>query len=548
MRGRTPLALAVGVSAVALVAAGCTSTPSEGGTDSIAITVNWSEPENPLIPANTTETQGGIVIDSLFTGLVEYDTKTGEPVLANAESIEPDATSTTYTIKLKPGWKWHDGTDVVAQDYVDAWNDAAYAPNGMANASFFADILGYDEVNPGDESEPTAQTMRGLKVIDDLTFEVTLKGPSNLWPVKLGYSAFSPLPKAYFADKDAFVKNPIGNGPFKYVSRQENVELRLTRYDEYQGEKPQITDIIFKVYQDDNAAYADVQAGTLDFMQQVPSADLQGNKYANDFPNTSANTPVAVSELVAIPFYRPEYQNVKLRQALSVAIDRQTITQRIFNGTRIPMKGWVNPKVSGFQEGACGKYCEYDPDFAKQLLQEGNVTVNPDGSFVSNGVTVPMITIQYNADASHKDWVDATCVSITQATGIKCEGKPIPTFAESRTIIDNHEATSLFRSGWQADYPSIENWLNPLLRTGASSNDGLFSDAAFDAKLAEADATQDIKEAEALYREAEAMLPDLMPTIPMWHRAQQSVWSERLQEVPINIFGELDFVKVRVKV
>lgn len=557
MRGRTPLILAAGVGAVALVAAGCTSTPSEGGTESIAITVDWTEPENPLVPANTTEVSGGIVIDALFTGLVEYDTETGEPTLAHAESIEPDETSTTYTIKLKPGWKWHDGTDVVAQDYVDAWNDAAYAPNGMANASFFADIDGFDEVNPPDPDgeagpeeapEPSATTMRGLKVIDDLTFEVTLKGPSNLWPIKLGYSAFSPMPKAYFQDKDTYVKNPIGNGPFKYVSRQENVELRLTRFDEYAGEKPQITDIIFKVYEDDNAAYADVLAGTLDFMQQVPSSALPGNKYANDFPDRSANVPVAVSELVAIPLYRPEYQNVKLRQALSVAINRELITERIFNGTRIPMKGWVNPNVSGFQDGACGEYCEYNPDLAKQLLAEGNVTVNPDGSFVSNGVTVPMITIQYNADASHKDWVDATCISITEATGIKCEGKPIPTFAESRTIIDNREATSLFRSGWQADYPSIENWLNPLLRTGASSNDGLFSDPAFDAKLAEADATQDIKEAEALYREAEAMLKDLMPTIPLWHRAQQSVWSERLEVVPINIFGELDFVKVRVKV
>jgi len=357
-----------------------------------------------------------------------------------------------------------------------------------------------------------------------------------------------PLPDVFFDDPEAFGRNPIGNGPFKLVSWTENVELKITKYEEYQGSdaSKQLTDVTFRVYEEDTAAYSDVQAGTLDFQQQVPVAHLVGDKYATDFPDTSISKPVAVSEMMAIPFYQPAYQNVKLRQAISVAINREEITERIFNGSRIPMNGWVNPNVSGFEDGACGEFCTYDADRAKELLEEGDVTVNADGSFVSNGVTEAMLTIQYNADASHKDWVDATCNSIQEATGIKCEGKPIPTFAESRTIIEAHEATGMFRAGWQADYPSIENWLNPLLRTGGSSNDGLYSNSELDDVLAEADGTQDIEEAEALYREAELLLADEMPTIPMWHRAQQSVWGERMTVVPINIFGELVLNEVEV--
>jgi oligopeptide transport system substrate-binding protein len=516
--------------------------------------MDWANPENPLIPANTTEVQGGKVVDALFTGLINYDTKTGALVLANAESMTPDATSTTYTVKLKSGWKWHDGTPVVAQDYVDAWNDASYAPNGMSNGTFFADIKGWDDLNPADPDgdgplkapDPTVKTMSGLKVVDDSTFTVTLNGPSNLWPLKTGYSAFMPLPKAYFADKAAFGKAPIGNGPFKFVSWTENTELKITRFDDYQGpDKPKIKDVTFRVYQEDTAAYADVQAGTLDFQQQVPSADLPNNQYQTDFPGHFVNQPVATSNLIDFPFYLKEFQNLQLREAISVAIDRKSITDRIYNGSRVPSDSWSNPEVAGYQAHTC-QFCTYDAAKAKQLLKDGNVTVNADGSFISNGVTVPELTIQYNADASHKAWVEATCASIQTATGIKCEGKPIPTFAEHRTIIDAHQATSLFRAAWQADYPSIEDWLNPLLRTGGSSNDGLYSNAALDAALAKADSTKDQAAANALYQDAEKMAAADMPTIPLWHYAQQSVWGSRLKTVPINIFGELDLSGVEL--
>jgi oligopeptide transport system substrate-binding protein len=559
MRGKYPLKLAVGAAAIALLAAGCGGGGDEAETPSksnASFSVWWATPENPLIPSNTTETQGGKVIDALFTGLIDYDTKTAELEYANAESITPDATSTTYTVKLKSGWKWHDGTPVVAQDYVDAWNHAAYSPNGMSNGTFFLDIKGYDQVHTedpdgaeGPQKAPTPATdkMEGLKVVDDTTFTVTLSAPSNLWPIKTGYSAFMPLPKAAFADLEGFGKKPIGNGPFKFVSWTENVDLKVTRFDDYKGDdKPKVKDVVFKVYQEDTAAYADVQSNNLDFLDQVPAAMLQGDKYKSDFGDHATSVPVAVSNLLEFPKYRKEYQNPKFRQAISLAIDRDLITDKIFNKSRIPSKSWSNPAASGFKDGACRDLCTFDPARATALLQEAGVTVSPDGKFTSNGVT-SVLTIQYNADSAHKDWVDATCNSIQNTLKIKCTGKPIPTFGEHRTIIDERKATSMFRSAWQQDYPSIENWLNPLLRTGGSSNDGDFSDPAFDAKMKEADGTQDIKQAEKLYQDAEAMLADQMPTIPLWHYTQQSVWSTNLKTVPINTFGELELSGVEVK-
>jgi len=146
---RVPAWLAVPIS-VALLAGACggsqdSGAPAGDGT----ISIYGTEPENPLVPGNTTEVGGGKVVDALFTGLVEYDPRTAEPMNAVAESIET-TDSTVYTITLKDGWTFHDGTPVTAQSFADAWNYTAYSPNAQQGASFFAQIEGFDQVNAPD--------------------------------------------------------------------------------------------------------------------------------------------------------------------------------------------------------------------------------------------------------------------------------------------------------------------------------------------------------------------------------------------------------------
>jgi oligopeptide transport system substrate-binding protein len=533
--------------AVALIAAGC-SGGSEEPDDNAAsdaegsFSIQWGEPENPLVPANTSESQGHVVIEALFTGLVSYNVKTAETEMANAESIDsPDGV--VYTVKLKPGWTWHDGTPVTAQDYVDTWNYAAYSPNGMATGTFLADIKGFDQTwtedpdgdGPKPMPKPAADKLSGLEVVDETTFKATLAAPSKLWPLKLGYTAFFPLPKVFFTDPEAFGQNPVGNGPFKMVRWTRNTELVVTRNDAYQGaDKAKVKEITFKVYTDAAAAYADVQGGTLDYQQQVPSAALQGDKYKSDFPDRSLSQPIASSAFLEVPKYDDKYKNPKLRQAISLAIDRKLITEKIFNNARVPMDSFVNPGTPGYRPKTCGDFCTYDPARAKALLAEA-------GGFTGE------LSIAYNADASHQEWVDATCNSIQTTLGVTCNGRPFPTFGEFRQVVNDHKMTSMWRSGWQADYPIIENWLTPLLRTGASSNDGLYHNEAFDAKLKEADGTPDLDAAVKLYQQAEDMLAAEMPIIPLWHSAQQTVWSERLNNVVVDTFGELDLSSVEVR-
>ncbi|HEV2779162.1 MAG TPA: ABC transporter substrate-binding protein [Actinophytocola sp.] len=542
-----PLSLALAVS-------GCGSSDEGGGGGGAggaaedtgdpngAISTFGTEPENPLVPGNTNETGGGAIINALFTGLTTYDPVTSESKMSNAESIETKD-SKTFTIKLKKGWKFHDGTEVKAKNFVDAWNWTAYSPNGAQTGSFFANIQGYEDVHTEDPDgtdgpqkapEPTSKTMSGLKIIDDYTFEATTAEPFSVFPLTVGYSAFMPLPDAFFKDQKAFEANPIGNGPFKFVSRVPNQNVKLTRFDEYQGQdKPHFKDLTFTFFEGLEAAYAAVASNELDFLHTVPPSGIAGGKYKTDFPDRNGSQPYQGNQTLAFPLYDPKYKNADLRKAISMAINREEITQKIFEGTRTPADGWVNPAVPGYVKGQCGEFCTYNPTKAKEYLAKSGYTGG--------------IEITSNTDGGHKEWITATCNSIKNAIGLECTFVPVQKFSEIRQKANARQMTQIYRAGWLADYPSIENWLNPLLRTGGSSNDGEYSNKEVDAKLAQADAATSIEEANKLYQEAERLVAQDMPTIPLWNQTSQFVWSDRVDKVRLTGLRELDLSSVIVK-
>jgi oligopeptide transport system substrate-binding protein len=532
---------------VALVATGCGSDDDGAGegsdkTASGAIVIEGVQPQNPLVPANTTETGGGKIVDYLWTGLVAYPNDGGDPVNALAESIEtPD--SKVYTVKIKKGTKFHDGTEVKAKNFVDAWNWAAYSPNGAANGTFFNDIQGYSDVHTEDPDgegakkapEPTTDKMSGLKVVDDHTFEITLNSPFSIFPVKLGYSAFMPLPDAFFTSTpDEFGKKPIGNGPVKFVSWQDNVEVKLTRFDDYTlDDKVKIKDVTVKLYQEDTAAYNDLLSDNLDFQQQIPVSALAGQKWKSDLGERGLNVEIPVTQIISFPMYDKRFANPKLRQAISLAVNRAEIADKIFFGTRTPATNWSNPLAPGSNENDC-TICGFEPDRAKQLLQEAGGFEGP-------------LTIAYNADASHQAWIEAVAQSIKTVLGIDARALGVPTFAVFRQQIDDRKMTGLYRAGWQQDFPSVENWISPLYVTGGSSNDGHYSTAQVDALNKEAISQADVEAANAKFAEATKILNEDPPAMPMFFVNQQAGYSNRITGVETTNVGELDLSSVEIK-
>jgi oligopeptide transport system substrate-binding protein len=547
MRARRVVAWTALPLSVALLASACggggegetgTGGAAAGPSDT-TISIYGGEPENPLVPGNTTEVNGSKVIGALFTGLVEYDPQTAEPRNAVAASIDT-TDSRVYTIALEEGWTFHDGTPVTASSFVDAWNYTAHAPNAQSGASFFTQVQGFADVNPTDPDgeagpqpapAPTAETMSGLRVIDDRTFEVTLTEPFSVFPTQLGYDTFSPLPESFFADPAAFEANPIGNGPFRYVSRQPGVNIVVERYDQFGGDAPaNIGGIEFRAYESTDSAYADVVSGNLDFLEIIPPSATAGDLFEADLPGRSLSQTYLGIQTLAFPMYDARYQDVQLRQSISMAIDREAVNQQIFSGRKPPADGFVPPNVPGRAENQCGELCTFQPDRARQM-------------FEASGFQGP-IQLTSNVDAGNEEWMRATCVTITNALGRPCEVVPVPTFAEFLTARDDHTVEEIFRTGWVADYPSIENFLNPLYRTAGSSNDGLYSNPAVDELLVRADGAPSEEEGHALYQEAERLIIQDMPAIPLYFQSVESGWSERLSNVTVTPFRELDLASV----
>ncbi|MEU4676657.1 ABC transporter substrate-binding protein [Micromonospora sp. NPDC023737] len=540
---RTSSAVALGA-AVALIASGCSGSDDGGDAGNSAdgaIVIDGTQPEVPLVPANTTETGGGAIIDYLWTGLVEYPNNGGAPQNAVAESIET-TDSKVYTIKIKKGLKFHDGTEVKAANFTKAWNWAAYSPNGAQNSSFFADIQGFADVQSEDPDgegpqkapPPKAQEMSGLKVVDDYTFEVTLGAPTAVFPTKLGYSAFVPLPDVFFTQTpDEFGKKPVGNGPVKFVSWEDDVSIKLTRFDDYTlRDKMKIKDVEVKLYQEDTAAYNDLLAGNLDFQQQVPVSALAGDKWKTDLADRAIQSTTPSTGIIAFPMYDPKFKDQKLRKAISLAVNRQEITEKIFFGNRTPADSWANPLTPGAVAGNCTA-CQYNPDEAKRLFAE------------SSGYQGDMV-FYYNADASHKEWMEAVAQSVKNVLGINARAEGIPTFAVFREQINAHKMTGPYRAGWQQDYPDVENWVNPLYVKGGSSNDGQYSNPQVDALAKEASGAANLDEAHAKFAEAVKIIDADVPSIPVYFQGQQSGHSDKIKKVELTNVGEIDITSVEL--
>ena len=548
MRGRTRGMAAVAITSLALVATACggggtgsepggEAPPAQGGE----ITVAGCTPENPLIPGNTSEVCGGDIIDAMTSKLVRYNTENAAPENDIAESIET-TNNKTFTVKLKP-YKFQDGTDVKAKNFVDAWNYTAYAPNGQAGSYFYAPVAGYADVQCPDaacKEKPKAKTMSGLKVVDDTTFTIqTSEAVSNL-AVRLGYSAFSPLPDSFFADPKAFEKKPIGAGPFKMDSIS-NTEFVLSKFAEYSGSDPASVDkMTVRVYQDPSAAYADAVAGSLDYIDDsnIPLDQFVGDAYKNDFPDRTLQRESLSTGWIDFSPYDPQLKdNVELRKALSRAIDRDLIVKQIFSNTRTPATGWVSPGVDGYKPDACGDSCKFDAAAAK-------------AAYDAAGGYEGTLTMTYNADSPNKAWSEAVCNSIKNTLGLACTAVPTVDFATYNKKLDAGEVKGIFRAGWQADYPSIENYLTPLYSKGAfppGSNWVLYNNPEFEKLLAQAAEAPSLDEANSLYQQAEALLATDFPSAPLWSNLATAAWSDRVTDVQVNAFGVLDTSAIKVK-
>ncbi|MFF8608649.1 ABC transporter substrate-binding protein [Streptomyces sp. NPDC015346] len=538
MRGAKSAKWVVGAIVVALAATACgggngdDTASKEKGKPAGYVSIDVGEPQKPLIPADTNESLGSYVIQSLFTQLLDFDAQ-GKIVYTNAESIKT-TDSKTWTVKLKSGWKFHDGTPVTSKSYVDAWNWYANINNKQQNAFWFEDIAGYADVHPA-KGAPKSDKMSGLKIVDDTTFTIELTNPVPYFEYKLGYTTWAPLPESFYKDPAAFGQKPVGNGPYIFEKWDKKKLIQVKANPDYLGpNKAKNKGVLFKNYATVEAAYQDLLSGNLDMIRQVGPKDLP--KYKQDLGDRAIEQPYAAIQSLVPTFYSKTFKgiNPKVLQGLSMAIDRETITKTVLNGTRKPATSFIPEGVAGKQDLGSDVFT-FNPAKAKQFVTEGG------------GIPDNKIWIQYNADGGHKEWVTAVCESIRNSTGVDCIPDAKPDFQTDLEARDNNKVKSMYRGGWVADYPVNVNFMRELYGTTAEANNGRFSDPAVDAAFKKGDNAKTLEESIKAYQDAEKLVLTKMPAIPLWEYKINGGHSEAVDNVTVDFHGDFNITEVTVK-
>jgi peptide/nickel transport system substrate-binding protein/oligopeptide transport system substrate-binding protein len=523
--------------AVAACGGGGSTTGNSASSADTPVRMELGEPQNLLVPSNTTESEGAELLAAVFEPLVNYDANK-QAVEAAAESITSDDNK-VWTIKLKPGYTWQNGEPVVAQNYADAWNYAANQDNAQGAGYFFGRVEGYADLNPGEGKAVTTKEMKGLKVVDDTTLQVTLTASFSQFKTMLGYTAFYPLPKAAFGPDGKvtaeYGEKPIGQGLFKLdkpYKKGTDQTIELSVYDKYPAKKPTgWTKLEFKLYNSSETAYNDLQADNIDIHDSLPASAIASAKAA--LGDRYQDQPDAGVGYIGFPLqYNDAYKDIKVREAISMAIDRKTIAETVFSGTRSPADDFINPAIDGYRQGACAA-CTYDPGKAKEqyAAAKGPATLE----------------LGYNADGGHKEWIEAVANNLRANLGVEVTVKPFEKFANILDDLDAKKYKGMFRMGWAIDYPSAENYLTPIFSTGAiktGSNYAGYSNKAFDDAVAAGDQAPTAEEGLKLYQQADDILIKDLPYIPVYFYRNNSGYSTKVKNVHINLLNQVEWAEV----
>ena len=493
---------------------------------------SWSDPADPrivigaaapatLIPGDVRDPTGRMVAGAVWTGLTAYEPRTGIPVNAAAESIAGD-NRRTWTVRLRAGGRFHDGSPVTARSFTDAWT--AVLRERWHGARLFTDVA---RVRGAARAAETGR-VDGLDVEDDRTFRVTLDRPFAGFPSLLADPAFLPMPDGVLRSRDwaAYGRRPVGNGPLR-VLRRSPQEITLTPAEQSAGsERGDRRDIVIKTMPDPARQYAAALAGDVDIATGVPSS--RHESMDAQFPRRHLTVPGRTVTYLAFPLWDERYSSATLRQALSLAIDRGRITETALGHQAAPADSLIPPGiVLGRRNSPCRR-CVYDARAAAATLADAGGPPGP-------------VTLWYPAGTGDERWVHTLARQFGSDLKLDVRPKAMPA-AGYTAAIAGREVDGPFVLHATADYPSPVATLAALLDapTGYAGTDpGDQVDRANRAARPE-DGVIPARLAES------SLLRDL-PMIPLWSDHDHLVWSERLSGVTADAFGGLRLDRLTIE-
>ena len=477
--------------------------PASGGStagDTTRLVHLYVDPPT-LDPHLTTDATSARIIVEVFGGLVTIDPDLN--IVADlAESWDISDDGRVYTFHLRPDAKFHDGKPVTAHDV--QWS-LERVTNPLTESpvvdQYLGDIVGVKEKLAGD-----ATTISGVRFIDEHTIEFTIDEAKSYFLAKLTYPTGFVLDQENVeANPRSWFRDPNGTGPFRLKEYVVGETLVLSRNEDFHLGAPRLEEVEFilsggtslLMYENDEIHVAGVGLADLDRLND-PSNDL--------YPELKTAPASFSVNYIGLNVNEPPLDDVKVRQALNFAIDKQEIASIVLGDLVRPADGILPPDFPGYAEEVRGY--EFDPVRAKQLLEESKyggdlenlppITITTPGSFGAN--------VSLDMEVILQMW--------ERNLGITAEFQQ----TEFATFLkDLHKGRfQMFDIGWIADYPDPENFLDILFHSESTNNHTHYSNPEVDELLVQARVETDTTRRYALYNEAEQMILDDAPWVPLW--------------------------------
>lgn len=542
------------VVAVGLLAVGCTAggAPDPAGPRDPATPVAAPTPDpvpveapegvyrlqgcepRSLLPASADEACGAQVVDGLFSQLVtlaDDGTATWGAAAPGAVAAEVDSLDgRRWVIELKPDWRFHDGTELTASSFVDAWNLAARATSGQASSHLFEPILGFDDVNcPQPGCEPVSQTMTGLTALDERTVEVVLREADRLFPRRLAHQAYSPLPASAFEDLEAYGEAPVGNGPLRLEGAWEHDRLIALRpVEDHPAPAAAGVDVLLGI--DPEAVPRHLQEGRLDVATAVPAdrRDLVRDAY------TQVERVGGDYDFLVVPDFLPAYEDNRLAVALSRAINRRAVIDEVLAGSAEPAEGVVPAAIfDGLDR--CGARCRFDPGVARSLLERASF---PEGG----------LRVWVDGDATHQAWVRAVVGQWRRHLGLEEDQLRMVTLPHASWVshLQDHRVTGLYPLGWTLDVASPATYLRQLHGPGGLFNFDDYRGDGVGRAIDTALAADTVGEAEQQLADVAQGVVDDMHHIPLWVHTHEAWFGDRVADLSLTVTGRVDLAEVEL--
>ena len=492
----------------ALMVFSCFACNTQGPAEEFELNVNIaSEPES-IDPALNTAVDGAVMINHMFEGLYKWiDDGNGvaKLVLGQAESVDVNAEKTVYTFKIRENAKWSDGQAVTASDFVYSWQRLV-DPATAADYCYMADILlNANEIMAGEKDKSEL----GVKAIDEHTLEVTLHTPCPYFEEIMAFPSLMPVRQDMIekgGDQWTFdLSTYVGNGPYKMESWEHNSKIRLVKSENYYDyAKLGPNAINFALMDDANAIYAAFNSGQLNFIEEVPVAEIptlveQGKLNIDKYIGTY---------YVCFQTQKAPFDDVRVRKAFSLAIDRNYIVEQITRTGQVPASGFVPYGVNDALgiEGddfrtVGGNYMDVSKEAYEANCEEARRLLAEAG--FEGGAGFPVVEYLYNTSDNHKAIGEALQQMWQDELGVTVNlvNQEWNTFLQTR----KEGNYSIARNGWIADYNDPMSFLDMWL-TGGGNNDAHYSNAEYDALIMQAKSTSDAAERMRLMHQAEDIL------------------------------------------